>query len=81
MSVPMRKDEFDDELTTADLAQGKRPVLSENRQPPVPKERVVNDLPPADRVERQGGDRPSNEGLPSDRVPNDRPTYSGRSTH
>lgn len=32
MSVPLRKDEFDtEELTTADLAQGKRPAASEDR--------------------------------------------------
>ena len=32
MSVPLRKDEFDDqELTTADLAQGKRPAPVEDR--------------------------------------------------
>ena len=36
MSVPMRKEqpEFDEEITTADLAQGKRPV-SEDRPKPV----------------------------------------------
>jgi hypothetical protein len=34
MSVPLRKDEFDtEELTTADLAQGKRPAASEDRPP------------------------------------------------
>lgn len=32
MSLPLRKDEFDtEELTTADLAQGKRPVATEDR--------------------------------------------------
>jgi hypothetical protein len=32
MSVPLRKDEFDtEELTTADLAQGKRPAAAEDR--------------------------------------------------
>lgn len=32
MSVPMRKDEFDtEELTTADLAQGKRPAAADDR--------------------------------------------------
>jgi len=33
MSVPMRKDEpeFAEDLTTADLAQGKRPAVSEDR--------------------------------------------------
>jgi hypothetical protein len=50
MSVPLRKDEFDDEeLTTADLAQSKRPVageergplLAENRANPVPVPRTI----------------------------------------
>ena len=37
MSVPMRKDEpqLEEELTTADLAQGKRPASSEDRPKPV----------------------------------------------
>jgi hypothetical protein len=37
MSVPMRKDEpeFAEDLTTADLAQGKRPAVSEDRPQPV----------------------------------------------
>jgi hypothetical protein len=42
MSVPMRKDEADlepelleEDLTTADLAQGKRPAVSEDRPRPV----------------------------------------------
>jgi hypothetical protein len=37
MSVPMRKDEpeFEEDLTTADLAQGKRPAVSEDRPKPV----------------------------------------------
>ena len=37
MSVPMRKDrpELEDDLTTADLAQGKRPAASEDRPKPV----------------------------------------------
>ncbi len=40
MSVPLRKDEFDDEeLTTADLAQTKRPVASEERAGPILAER------------------------------------------
>lgn len=40
MSVPLRKDEFDDEeLTTADLAQSKRPAVSEDRTGPILAER------------------------------------------
>lgn len=37
MSVPMRKDqpELEEDLTTADLAQGKRPAASEDRPKPV----------------------------------------------
>jgi hypothetical protein len=39
MSVPLRKDELDEELTTADLAQTKRPVASEERAGPILAER------------------------------------------
>jgi hypothetical protein len=39
MSVPLRKDELDEELTTADLAQTKRPVASEERAGPMLAER------------------------------------------
>jgi hypothetical protein len=35
MSIPMRKPQEDEELTTADLAQGKRPVASEDHARPV----------------------------------------------
>ena len=35
MSVPMRKENLEEELTTADLAQGKRPVASEDYAGPV----------------------------------------------
>ncbi len=41
MSVPLRKDEQQEELTTADLAQSKRPVASEELRPqPVPSDRM-----------------------------------------
>jgi hypothetical protein len=41
MSVPLRKDEQQEELTTADLAQSKRPVASEELRPqPVPTDRM-----------------------------------------
>jgi hypothetical protein len=50
MSVPMRKEGFDDEeITTADLAQSKRPVASEDwtgeRAGP-----VLTELPPGERA-------------------------------
>ncbi|HYK23156.1 MAG TPA: hypothetical protein VEU75_00670 [Candidatus Acidoferrum sp.] len=35
MSVPLRKDKPEDNLTTADLAQGKRPVASQDLHKPV----------------------------------------------
>jgi len=42
MSVPMRKDQPFEELTTADLAQGKRPAATEELRPrPVISETVV----------------------------------------
>jgi hypothetical protein len=41
MSVPLRKDEQQEELTTADLAQTKRPVASEELRPqPVASDRM-----------------------------------------
>ena len=59
MSMPLRKGEFDEELSTADLAQGKRPVVSDDLRrddlskddvhngslhKPVPAEPVAGDL-------------------------------------
>lgn len=62
MSVPLRRDESDDEeLTTADLAQSKRPVLSEDR----PENRSGPVLAERARAER-------NEGNISDRDVPDR---------
>src|ERR1700723_3647482 len=67
MSVPMRKEEFEDEnlkaknLTTADLAQGKRPAASHD---------LLKDGPNADR--------PSAEDVISDHAINDR-TINDRS--
>ncbi|HXO34213.1 MAG TPA: hypothetical protein VN901_17830 [Candidatus Acidoferrales bacterium] len=56
MSVPMRKEKFEDEnLTTADLAQGKRPAASHD---------LLKDGPNADR--------PSAEDVISDHAINDR---------
>lgn len=41
MSVPLRKDQQEEELTTADLAQSKRPAASEELRPqPVPSDRM-----------------------------------------
>lgn len=36
MSVPLRKDDFEENLTTADLAKGKRPVSSGERSEAMP---------------------------------------------
>jgi hypothetical protein len=49
MSVPLRKSEFEDKLTTADLAQGKRPAVSEDLHKPVLAERSTTE-----RVENAG---------------------------
>ena len=66
MSVPMRKEEFEDEnLTTADLAQGKRPAASHD---------LLNDGTNADRpsAEEVISDHAINERTISDRTINDR---------
>lgn len=52
MSVPMRKDDFEEDLTTADLAQGKRPAASP-APAPVPSE----DRPKPVLAERPTGER------------------------
>jgi hypothetical protein len=51
MSVPMRKDEselqpefLEEDLTTADLAQGKRPAVSEDRPQPVLAGRTAGEI-------------------------------------
>ena len=49
MSVPLRKSEIEDQLTTADLAQGKRPAVSEDLHKPVLAERSTTE-----RVENAG---------------------------
>jgi hypothetical protein len=71
MSVPMRKEEFEDEnLTTADLAQGKRPAASHD---------LLSDGPNADRpsaeaiADRATNDRTVNDRTMNDRAINDRP--------
>jgi hypothetical protein len=63
MSVPIRKDRPQPEqnLTTADLAQGKRPAASEDRPEP--------DRPKSDRT----SDRTSSDRTNSDRTNDDRP--------
>lgn len=88
MSVPLRKGEFIDEnLTTADLAEGKRTAASEERL--ALKERLKNDegrnddgavsgvdeVPIDDRTvnDRINNDRVSNERVNNDRLRNDRP--------
>jgi len=71
MSVPMRKEEFEDEnLTTADLAQGKRPAASHD---------LLGDGTNADRpnaeaiADRAINDRAINDRTINDRAINDRP--------
>jgi hypothetical protein len=77
MSVPMRKEEFEGEnLTTADLAQGKRPTASHD---------LLNDGTNADRTsaedvisdhainDRTINDRAINDRAINDRAINDRP--------
>jgi uncharacterized protein YerC len=49
MSVPLRKDKPEDNLTTADLAQGKRPVASQDLHKP-----VLTQNPTAERAENTG---------------------------
>ncbi|PYX32047.1 MAG: hypothetical protein DMG80_08975 [Acidobacteria bacterium] len=49
MSVPLRKDKLEDNLTTADLAQGKRPVASQDLHKP-----VLTQNPTAERAENTG---------------------------
>jgi hypothetical protein len=66
MSVPMRKEEFEDEnLTTADLAQGKRPAASHD---------LLNDGTNADRPSAEDviSDHAINDRTISDRTINDR---------
>ena len=71
MSVPMWKEEFEDEnLTTADLAQGKRPAASHD---------LLSDGTNADRpnaetiADRAINDRTINDRTITDRAINDRP--------
>ncbi len=45
MSVPLRKDKLEDNLTTADLAQGKRPVASQDLHKPVLAQRPTAERP------------------------------------
>lgn len=63
MSVPLRKDQLEEELTTADLAQGKRPAASEELRPqparsgPIAMERTEN----VSALEKDTGDNDSPE--------------------
>ena len=73
MSVPMRKDALDEditaELSTADLAQSKRPVASEDRARAFPVEAPVAELVPSTVLEA-----PSEAGNAADStslIPND----------
>lgn len=64
MSVPLRKNEQEEELTTADLAQSKRPAASEELGPqPVPSDRIQlqrsNTESPVDPVEIGHADLPA----------------------
>src|ERR1700721_1280880 len=59
MSVPLRKEEPEEELTTADIAQSKRPVASEVR--------------PFDPLEHQTEDRHIEDPTIEDRRGDDRP--------
>jgi len=55
MNVPLRKEKLDEELTTADLAQGKRPVASEELRP----QAVHPDVSPTEHaVNATGGNPP-----------------------
>jgi len=68
MSVPLRKDDFEEDLTTADLAQGKRPGASPGQSPaapPVPSE----DRPKPVLAERPSGDRVSEKRQEATSVP------------
>ena len=76
MSVPMRKKEFEDEnLTTADLAQGKRPaashdLLSDDANADRPNAEAIADRAINDRTIN---DRTINDRAINDRAINDRP--------
>ena len=76
MTVPMRKEEFEDEnLTTADLAQGKRPaashdLLSDGTNADRPNAETIADRAINDRTIN---DRTINDRTITDRAINDRP--------
>jgi hypothetical protein len=76
MSVPMRKEEFEDEsLTTADLAQGKRPtashdLLSDDANADRPNAEAIADPAINDRTINN---RTTNDRTIDDRAVNDRP--------
>ena len=60
MSVPMRKDDFEEDLTTADLAQGKRPAASPAPSPVPSEDRpkpVLAERPRANASRRNSGKR------------------------
>jgi hypothetical protein len=81
MSVPMRKEEFEDEsLTTADLAQGKRPTAShdlssDDANADRPNAEAIADPAINDRTinNRTANDRTTNDRTIDDRAVNDRP--------
>ena len=71
MSVPLRKDEFIDEnLTTADLAEGKRDAASEQRL--ALEERLNDERRNNDNAASALDEIPANDGISNDRVNNDR---------
>ncbi|MGC2257062.1 MAG: hypothetical protein WA198_10340 [Candidatus Sulfotelmatobacter sp.] len=71
MSVPLRKDEFIDEnLTTADLAEGKRDAASEQRL--ALEERLNDERRMNDKAASALDEIPANDGISNDRVNNDR---------
>ena len=62
MSVPVRKDEFDDEeLTTADLAQSKRPVAEEAKRPLLAEDRA-NPVPVPRSIDPAAATAPQTRG-------------------
>jgi hypothetical protein len=80
MSVPLRKDEFEEEnLTTADLAQGKRPASEDRINEDRIEEDRINEDRAEDRIKDRLNDRTNAEGranedrMNEDRMNEDRP--------
>jgi hypothetical protein len=61
MTTPMRKEEFDDNLTTAELAQGKRPVASAEYAKPAAAAAGPTDPGQSDRAQSSMPLFPQNE--------------------